>query len=177
MVLATKSSLWGPLFRTFSTKSPFSLTSIAKPVTFRTCSDIYPQLLATSPHSNLYKKTSLTGFDLTVNYADSALLSDPSDFDRTVVAVHGVYGYFTHFEALFKHFHGSRVRVIAPNMPDFSHTVKHGFWHSPTERGVFLKDFLLKLGVTKVDCLVSHSSGMSPAAEIWGRVCFFKNCL
>lgn len=172
MVLSAKLSPFVTIYRTLSTNSPFSLHSIVRPVTIRTCSDVYGHLLTSSPHAYLYKKTPQTGLDLTVTYADSALHSDPTAFERTVVAVHGVYGYFTHFEALFKHFHGSPVRVIAPNMPDFSHTLKHGFWHSPTERGTFLRDFLLQLGVKKVDCLVSHSSGMAPAAEIWGRVCY-----
>lgn len=159
--------------RSFSTKIPFSLNSISAPISFRTCSDVYGDLLHSSRNSHFYEKAPVNGFDLCVAYADSALTSPLTSFDRTVVAVHGVYGYFNHFEKLFRHFHGSRVRVIAPNMPDFSHTVKHGFWHSPTERGAFLKDFLLKVGVTKVDCLVSHSSGMVPAAEIWGKVCYF----
>lgn len=157
--------------RNFSTKPHFSLSSITTPISFRTCTNVYEHLLQTSRNSHLYRKTPLNGFDLSVSYADSALTSDPAAFDKTVVAVHGVYGYFSHFEQLFKHFHGSRVRVIAPNMPDFSHTVKHGFWHSPTERGAFLEDFLLKLNVNKIDCLVSHSSGMVATAELWGKVC------
>src|SRR5699024_8822815 len=140
----------------------------------------YPHLLKTSPIAYLYRKTSLTGFDLSTTYADTALHSDPSQFDRTVVAVHGVYGFFSHFERLFKHFYGSRVRVVAVNMPDFRHTLEHGYWHSTAENGTFLKDFLLKLQIYKIHCLVTHSSAILTTSDLYGKVntvCFLKGAL
>lgn len=162
-------------FRQFSSLASFSLTSITSPITVQTCTNIYPHLLKTSPVSYLYRKTSLSGFDLQTTYADSALTChDPSHFDRTVVAVHGVYGFFSHFERLFKHFHGSKVRVVGVNMPDFRHTLEHGYWHSTTENSTFLTDFLLKLKINKIDCLVTHSSGILTTSDLWGKVEYFK---
>lgn len=158
-------------FRQVSTLPPFSLSSITSPISVKTCTEIYPHLLKTSPVSYLYRKTSPTGFDLCTTYADSSLASDDlSKFDRTVVAVHGVYGYYSHFERLFKHFYGSKVRVVALNMPDFQHTLKHGYWHSTAENGTFLTDFLLKLNIHKIDCLVTHSSGILTTSDLWGKV-------
>lgn len=173
-MLRSKLSIFSS-FRQVSTLPPFSLSSITSPITVKTCTNIYPHLLKTSPVSYLYRKTSPTGFDLKITYADSSLGTDPSVFDRTVVAVHGVYGYFSHFERLFKHFHGSKVRVVALNMPDFRHTLEHGYWHSTTENGIFLQDFLLKLNIHKIDCLITHSSGILTTSDLWGKVRFFCN--
>lgn len=157
-------------FSSSNTSSPSA--DLVKPITVRTCVGIYDRLREITPRH--YRNSPQEGLDLTVQYFDSA--NDPkrsrNSFTKTVVAVHGTYGYLTHFDRLISHFRENQqsVRVIVPNLPDFAHTraTKGAFWHSSVEKAAFLKDFLHKLEVDQIDCLLSHSMGIQTTAALWG---------
>src|SRR5699024_1106578 len=107
-------------------------------------------------------KVPTDGVELTVNYADTANQGSrsPSEFQRTIVALHGTPGHIEHFDQLLVHYRATRTRVIVPNFPDFSHTRSTGlFWHTTEEKVAFLKSFLEQLDVKKIDCLLAHSMG------------------
>lgn len=136
----------------------------------------YPRLQARHPHIfHPPKSVPTEGVTLTVRYADSATFApNPKTFDRTIVALHGTPGYLEHFDVLFREYAANqsktnkqaRVRIIAPNLPDFSHTRSSGgiFWHTTEEKVAFVRDLLVnRLGVRQVDCLVAHSMGAQTA--------------
>ncbi|CAG2103669.1 unnamed protein product [Medioppia subpectinata] len=90
----------------------------------------------------------------------------------TAIAIHGMPGNYEHFSGLFETFGGkeSSVRVISPNMPEFSLTRQSmAFWHSNNERSQFIRDFLKAINVSQIDCLISHSAGIHPIAKIWSK--------
>ncbi|KAH9394632.1 hypothetical protein TYRP_004687 [Tyrophagus putrescentiae] len=139
-------------------------TELVKSARVATGVGIYQQLQQLRPE--VYQFAPPEGLELTVDYADTA--SEGQEFEKVIVAVHGCPGYYTNFDRLIEHFRHSKVRVIAPNLPDFSHTRStQTFWHSTAEKALFLKDFLRQLGVTTIDCLVSHSFGIQTIAALW----------
>lgn len=142
-------------------------TELVKSARVATGVGIYQQLQQLRPE--VYQFAPPEGLELTVDYADTA--SEGQEFEKVIVAVHGCPGYYTNFDRLIEHFRHSKVRVIAPNLPDFSHTRStQTFWHSTAEKALFLKDFLRQLGVTTIDCLVSHSFGIQTIAALWEDV-------
>ena len=120
----------------------------------------------------------------------------------TVVAIHGCPGNYNHFKQLINHYcnnslqqyqqlyhHQQKqqkqpshllppVRVIVPNMPDFTHTRylyhqyhcnnsnKNIFWHTTIEKTLFLQSFLCQLNIKQIDCLVSHSLGFQTVTAL-----------
>lgn len=168
----------------------FALSSLVRPITVRTCVGLYPRLHRLNP--DLYSAQAPEGLDLTVDYLDTALcfdshlkppesasfnlaassttsLSSSSSEEKkpvrvkTILAVPGSGGNYTHFAQLVEHFKGRPdVRLLAPNLPDFSHTRQSGrlFWHSNLELVSFLRDFLTTLNVQTVDCALAHSMGV-----------------
>ncbi|KAH9407925.1 hypothetical protein TYRP_011574 [Tyrophagus putrescentiae] len=167
-----------------SSSSSFSSASLIKPITVHVGAGNhlhYPKLQSLHPNIPYPLKLVPTegeeGVKLTVQVADSAFgdqqhLVD-TNFDQTIVALHGTPGYLQHFDVLFAEYQkqtsGSRVRLIAPNLPDFSHTRSTGglFWHTAEEKVAFLRDLLLnRLQVTTIDCLVAHSAGAQTALAL-----------
>ena len=147
--------------------------NLVRPITVRTCVNLYPKLRELFP-GQYPRKAPVEGLDLTVDYADTALESPQKAFDKTILAIHGNPGYLHHFNQLISHYRGSRVRVIVPNLPDFSHTRSSGniFWHSTPEKVAFVKDFLGKIGVDKIDCLIGHSFGIQTVGGLLDEVRF-----
>lgn len=150
-------------------------TELVKSAKVTTGVGIYQQLQQLRPQVYQFE-TPPESVQLDVDYADTACLTEEEGeqtFEKVVVAVHGCPGNYTNFDRLIEHFRHSNVRVIAPNLPDFSHTrATRTFWHSTPEKVLFLKDFLRQLGVTTIDCLVSHSFGIQTIAALWEDVSF-----
>ncbi|CAG2180028.1 unnamed protein product, partial [Oppiella nova] len=112
------------------------------------------------------------GLPVSVEYVDTFGDIKPSNSDavKTIVAIHGNPGHYKHFSGLCDYFgkNGSKVRVIAPNMPDFGITRQTmAFWHSNEERSQFIRDFLKAINVSTIDCLICHSAGIHPISMIW----------
>lgn len=144
-------------------------TNLVKTVTVRTCVGVYPELRQLYPE--YFSNAPDDGLDLAVNYVDT--LVDDEDYDCVVVAVHGLSGNYTNFDQLIREFNGTKVRVIAPNLPTFSTTRRtKTFWHTTPEKEHFLRDFLIELNIKCIDCLISHSFGCQTIAALWENVSF-----
>ncbi|KAH9416896.1 hypothetical protein DERP_013867 [Dermatophagoides pteronyssinus] len=145
-------------------------STLVKTITIKTCVGIYnDQMKQWRP--DFYRYATNDGLELTINYVDTLIVNNDDDnddhFEKTIVAIHGVPGYYTHFDKLVEYYRNTNVRVIVPNLPDFSHTRKtRTFWHTSIEKSTFLKDFLNKLNVKTIDCLICHSFGAQTAAAI-----------
>ncbi|XP_046920323.2 uncharacterized protein LOC124500308 isoform X2 [Dermatophagoides farinae] len=145
-------------------------SALVKTITIRTCVGIYDDHMK-QWRPDFYRYATDDGLDLTINYVDTLINDNDGDgddyFEKTIVAIHGVPGYYTHFDKLVEYYRNTNVRVIVPNLPDFGHTRKtRSFWHTSVEKSTFLKDFLRKLNVKTVDCLICHSFGVQTAAAI-----------
>ena len=149
-------------------------STLVKTITIKTCVGIYnDQMKQWRP--DFYRYATNDGLELTINYVDTLIVNNDDDdndhFEKTIVAIHGVPGYYTHFDKLVEYYRNTNVRVIVPNLPDFSHTRKtRTFWHTSIEKSTFLKDFLNKLNVKTIDCLICHSFGAQTAAAICENV-------
>ena len=151
----------------------YSTNSIIKTIEFKTCGQLYEELKKKNP--KLYKNSPSDGLTIRVEYVDTFVdeRSKLSDDVQTVVAIHGNPGHHKHFSHLINYFNdrNCKVRVIVPNMPDFSITRKSmAFWHSNEERSQFIRDFLRAINVSSIDCLISHSVGIHPISLIWTDV-------
>ncbi|XP_070391545.1 uncharacterized protein [Dermacentor albipictus] len=59
------------------------------------------------------------------------------------------------------------VDVLCFNWPDFAFSLETGYWwHSCDEKTSLVVDFLKKLDIKKIDMLVSHSTGSTPAVQL-----------
>ena len=164
-MLASTESRW--LLIAMCAKRKLS-TQLVKCITVKTGIGVYDDLRELRP--KLYKYATSDGLELTINYADT-IQDNSRTFDKIIVAVHGTPGYYTNFDQLIEHFRNTNVRVIVPNLPDFSHTRRtHIFWHSTPEKVQFLRDFLQQLNISKIDCLVCHSFGIQTIAALWENV-------
>ena len=144
-----------------------------KTIEFKTCGQLYEQLKKKYP--KLYRNSPSDGLPVSVEYVDSFADKDiKNERDvKTVVAIHGNPGHHKHFSGLVDYFtqNDGKIRVIVPNMPDFSITRRTmAFWHSNEERSQFIRDFLTAINVSTIDCLVSHSVGIHPISLIWTDV-------
>lgn len=143
-------------------------TELVHTITVRTCVGIYDELKVTRPE--FFGNAPSEGVDVTVDYADT--WQEGKQFDKVIVAVHGAPGKYNHFYQLIEYYRNTNVRVIAPNLPDFSHTREtKSFWHTTKEKTMFIKDFLAKLDINEIDCLISHSFGFQTIAGFWENVC------
>ena len=154
---------------------PYSVQSLQ----IRTCVGIYEQLYKQLP--NIYPSSASSNFnkgvDLDIDYVDTTSNNQQQQTNsiKTIVAIHGIYGYHNHFDRLIKYFTNlnskstTPVRVIVPNLPDFQHTRTSGgiYWNSTEERLCFMIDLLKHLKVSQIDCLVCHSSGIQTALAMW----------
>ncbi|KAH9407924.1 hypothetical protein TYRP_011573 [Tyrophagus putrescentiae] len=159
------------LFSSSSSSSSSSIADLVRPITVTTCVGLYPRLQ--QKHPRLFPlKVPTGGVQLTVQYADTAncrLKRPGHQHEKTIVAVPGCPGYYAHFDWLLAHYRASpTVRVIALNLPDFSHTRSTGglFGHTAEEKVAFLRDLLRQLSVQSVDCLVAHSMGFHTATGL-----------
>lgn len=146
------------------------LDHLVKPITVTNIGEsLYPELKKKWP--KLYKNIPPEGVSLTVDYLDTG--QSNRKFSKTLLAVHGMTDTYRTFTKLVEHYLDTDVRVIAPNLPDFTHTRKHNFWHTSEEKILFLRNFLRQLNVDSVDCLVSHSFGVHANAGLWNKVMLF----
>lgn len=141
-----------------------------KTIRVRIGGEVYQQLRSNKPR--LYKNTLIDGFDLKIDYIDT--WQKNHQFDKVIVAVHGTTNDFTSFYKIIEHFSPSNVRIIALNMPDFSHTINtnFSFWHTCFEKYQLLKNFLNQLEIKNIDCLLGHSAGILPISALWEKVFF-----
>lgn len=139
-------------------------------IVVRTGRELYPQLKLKWP--KLYKNIPPEGLRLEVDFLDTK--QHHRMFDKIVLAIHGTPGDYRTYSKLCEHYLGSNVRVVVPNLPDFSHTRRQNFWHSIEEKACFIEDFLKKISVGTVHCLVGHSYGFHTVAGLLEQVilCF-----
>ncbi|XP_054152401.1 uncharacterized protein LOC128951179 [Oppia nitens] len=140
---------------------------LVKTIEFKTCGQLYDKLRQKNP--KLYRNSPSSGLTVNVEYVDT-LGDNKTGKVKTILAIHGIPGYYNHFDKLYQYFGNkcSSVRVIAPNMPDFGLTRQTmAFWHSNEERSQFIRDFLKAINVSTIDCLVSHSAGIHPISMLW----------
>lgn len=142
--------------------------NLVKQITLKTCVGIYDELRKKKP--KFFRHAPNDGLELTIDYVDT-INDNTNTITKIIVAVHGLPGTYLHFDKLIDSYRNTNVRVIVPNLPDFSHTRKtKSFWHTTKEKATFLKDFLHQLNITTIDCLVCHSFGIQTIAAIWDEV-------
>ena len=132
-------------------------------VELNTCADVYEHWRS---YKRLYKKAPKDGVSFQIDYIDTGLaLSEEERSKRPIaLALHGAPGSYHDYALLINHLTQQRVRVIAPNWPEYIATVKTKvlFRHSADEKAAYLRDFLKAIGVRKIDLLISHSSAIFP---------------
>lgn len=136
-------------------------------VKLKTCADVYGYWRHCK---RLYKKAPKDGVEFQVDYIDTGLaLSEGLRSSAPIaLALHGAPGSYHDFALLIHHLTQQNVRVIAPNFPEYTATVKTKvlFRHSADEKAAYLRDFLKAINVNKIDLLVSHSSAIFPTLLI-----------
>ncbi|RWS27069.1 DUF1057 domain containing protein-like protein [Leptotrombidium deliense] len=131
-----------------------------KNVSVQTCGPLYSKWKS---KKSLYKNAPLHGLNLDVEYADTGYSNSP-----VVLCLHGAPGTHGDFGLLMNHLSTKKVRVIAPNFPDYSLTEKTNFYrHTAEEKAEYLKDFLTAININEIDMLVSHSSAVYPGLNLW----------
>lgn len=107
------------------------------------------------------------GHEMIIDYIDTMPNAPTDGSVKTIVILHntpGSYYDFFHFISVF----GKNFRIIVPNFPEFSQTLKTGhFWHSSEEKSELIFDLLKHLGIGCIDCLVTHSLSAYTASYIW----------
>lgn len=108
------------------------------------------------------------GINFNIEYYDSngALEPAPGTRPPVVCMLHGAPGHYTDYSSLIDYLTKKNIRVIAPNFPDYTATLKHSFRHSPQERTDILLKFFQKLNVGQVDMLIGHSSAVYTMLEL-----------
>lgn len=136
-------------------------------VKLKTCADVYEHWRS---YKRLYKKAPKEGVEFHIDYIDTGLAMSEEERARAPIALalHGAPGSYHDFSLLINHLAAQRVRVVAPNFPEYIATVKTKvlFRHSADEKAAYLRDFLKAIGITKIDLLVSHSSAIFPTLLI-----------
>lgn len=136
-------------------------------VKLKTCADVYGHWRA---YKRTYKKAPQDGVEFQIDYIDTGLALDEATRSQAPIALalHGAPGSYHDFALLIHHLTQQKVRVIAPNFPEYVATVKTKvlFRHSADEKAAYLRDFLQAIQVNKIDLLVSHSSAIFPTLLI-----------
>ncbi|KAI1282118.1 hypothetical protein HDE_13143 [Halotydeus destructor] len=139
-------------------------------VAISTCGQLYSSW---SSKKSMYKLAQPQGLDLVVEYADSLGMVNGQgvEIDRTaetVLCLHGAPGSHKDFAHLIKDLAAQGKRVIVPNFPTYKLTeTTKLFRHSAQEKKEYVKDFLKAIGVSEIECLVSHSSAIYPTCLLW----------
>lgn len=140
---------------------------LVKLITINTGKELYPRLKRTNP--KLYKHYKSGGLDVTVDYVDTK--QDGKQYNKVILAVHGSIDDFKSYTRLIENYKNTDIRVIAPNLPKFDLTRRTKFfWHTSEEKAHLIRDFLYKLNIDTIDCLVCHSFGFQSANLLWDKV-------
>lgn len=135
----------------------------------RTCGALYQKWRKERP---AYRNAPADGIEVDVRFVCSAMSADQSSFVETgrplAVLLHGAPGSYRDFsENLTPRLLRCGVDVLAPNFPDMAFSLRNKFyWHTVEERTTFLRDFFKKLGVRRIDTLVSHSASIYPSLRL-----------
>lgn len=135
----------------------------------RTCGALYQKWRNERP---AYRNAPADGIEVDVRFVCSAMSADQSSFVETgrplAVLLHGAPGSYRDFsENLTPRLLRRGVDVLAPNFPDMAFSLRNKFyWHTVEERTTFLRDFFKKLGVRRIDTLVSHSASIYPSLRL-----------
>lgn len=137
-----------------------------KQLKINACGKLYNELSRSILFRGAPKKR---GINFTVQYYDSLELLEPIERRSRapiVCLLHGAPGHYKDYSSLINFLTLRGVRVIAPNFPDYSATLEHGFRHSPRERLDFLLEFFKAIQVDKVDMMIGHSSAVYTIFEL-----------
>lgn len=106
------------------------------------------------------------GYPVNIRYVDTS--PDDDNSRPVILLLHGTPGSYYDYFRFIADF-GDRYRCIAPNFPDFTHTIRTGgcFWHSAEEKSEFIADLLADLNIKRVHCLVAHSLSAYAASYLW----------
>lgn len=147
-------------------------------VKLKTCADVYNYWRTCK---RLYLKAPSDGVEFQVDYIDTGALIESKLAEEEnnnvkqqvkklpiALALHGAPGSYHDFTLLIHHLTKQNVRVIAPNFPEYTATVKTKvlFRHSADEKAAYLRDFLKAIQVNRIDLLISHSSAIFPSLLI-----------
>ncbi|KAL1428157.1 hypothetical protein MTO96_016957 [Rhipicephalus appendiculatus] len=134
-----------------------------------TCGDLYREWRKERP---AYRNAPADGIEVDVCFVCSAMSADQSSFVETgrplAVLLHGAPGSYRDFSTnLTPRLLGRGVDILAPNFPDMAFSLRNKFyWHTVEERTTLLRDFFKKLGVHRIDTLVSHSASIYPSLRL-----------
>lgn len=138
-------------------------------VRLSTCGDLYREWRKARP---AYRNAPTDGIEVDVDFVCSAMSADQSSFVETgrplAVLLHGAPGSYRDFsENLTPRLLERGVDILAPNFPDMAFSLRNKFyWHTVEERTTLLRDFFKKLGVRRIDTLISHSASIYPSLRL-----------
>lgn len=114
------------------------------------------------------------GVFLDAAYLDSAPGDKYNPAVPVVVGLHSTPGSFYDLQPVLETFVKSGCRVVAPSFPGHGYTeglqsqYNDVFTHSTDEKSEFVRDFLLNLGIEKVDLLIAHGAAGYTALRLTG---------
>ncbi|XP_070391541.1 uncharacterized protein [Dermacentor albipictus] len=133
-----------------------------------TCGDLYKKWRAEGRRG--YQGAPDTGARVPVVYIHTGL-DRIERGDRTErplsVLLTGAPGRYQDYSYNIPFLDQNGVDVLCFNWPDFAFSLETGYWwHSCDEKTSLVVDFLKKLDIKKIDMLVSHSTGSTPAVQL-----------
>ncbi|XP_070391543.1 uncharacterized protein [Dermacentor albipictus] len=133
-----------------------------------TCGDLYKKWRAEGRRG--YQGAPDTGARVPVVYIHTGLdrieRGDRNERPLSVLLT-GAPGQYQDYSYNIPFLDQNGVDVLCFNWPDFAFSLETGYWwHSCDEKTSLLVDFLKKLDIKKIDMLVSHSSGSTPAVQL-----------
>lgn len=156
-------------------RSPRQLLRDAPPLTYKkrtieitTCGDHYKKWRAEGRRG--YDQAPETGARVPVVYIHTGL-DRMEHGDRTerplTLMFTGAPGQYQDYSYNIPFLDKNGVDVLSFNWPGFDFTMATGYWwHSCDEKTRLVVDFLKKLKINKIDMLVSHSTGSTPAVQL-----------
>ncbi|XP_054722145.1 uncharacterized protein LOC129231795 [Uloborus diversus] len=114
------------------------------------------------------------GVFATVTYIDTHGLRfdiNPEKPPKTVMFIHGIPGNYRVFTRLINELSRKGFRVIVPTFPATLYLPGLSgedqlFRHTVEEKAQVFKDFLKALQISKLDCIIAHSSAIYPALRL-----------
>ncbi|XP_037505324.1 uncharacterized protein LOC119381623 [Rhipicephalus sanguineus] len=133
-----------------------------------TCGDLYKKWRGEGRRG--YEQAPETGAHVPVVYIHTGM-DRMEQGDRTerplTLMLTGAPGHYEDYGNNIPFLDQHGVDVLCFNWPDFGFTLETGYWwHSCDEKTRLVVDFLKKLQINKIDMLVSHSLGSTPALQL-----------